>query len=105
MHIFATILDLSGVGSLRLTPTGSQVLLLWQPPRELTGKILSYIVRYEEVREGGAFGDVQGFEAGHRTRALKVFGLTPQQTYDFTVYAVTASGEVVVTTLEHRPQS
>lgn len=71
----------------------------------LKGKILRYIIRYEEVQEGGGFGEVQGFEAGYRTQALKVFGLTPLQTYDFTVYAVTADGEVVITTLEHRPQS
>ena len=97
--------DLTGRGSLRVTPTSSQVLLLWQPPQALKGKILSYIIRYEEVRQNGSFGKVQSFAAGYRTRALKVFGLTPQQTYEFTVYAVTSDGEVVITTLEHRPQS
>ena len=98
-------LDLSGIGSLRINITSSQVLLLWQPPQALKGKILSYVIRYEEVRVGGVFGEVQSFVAGYRTRALKVFGLTPLRTYDFTVYAVTSDGEVVVTTLEHRPQT
>jgi hypothetical protein len=80
--------------------TRSLVFLRWTPPVSLKNKILGYVVRYEQVDPIGS-GDVEVLQAGPRTRALQVYGLTVDFTYEFTVSALTSSGEVVITSVQH----
>ena len=100
--LFSPHVDPSGFGTIRIKPTGSLVLLLWIPPGSLKSTVLGYIVRYEQVDPPEGTGDVEVLNAGPRTRALQVYGLTPGYTYDFTVSALTVSGEVVITNVQHR---
>ena len=90
-------LDTTGFGALRLRPTSSSVILFWRSPK-LT--VLSYIVRYEEIKTNGEYGNVKTQVAGRRTVALRVSGLTPGKRYEFTVSAKIGNGEAVVSTLQ-----
>ncbi|XP_047234481.1 neural cell adhesion molecule L1.1-like isoform X4 [Girardinichthys multiradiatus] len=74
------------------SPTETSLILHWTPPHEINGKLLGYVVQYQQ--DGESHGNLVKFEMiSDQVNHFELNDLDPSSYYIFKVIALTAAGQ------------